>query len=341
MSAGLDMALDDMISSRQSKAGGGGGGYKMNGGGGGGAGRRCYVNNLSWQTSWQDLKDHFRTAGNVVHAKIMEERPGRSKGCGIVEFETAEEAANAIETLNGTDLGGRDIFVREDKEDKAGGGPKGANRPAKPAKKRVSEDRDEVVVARRVYVGNLSWGTAWQDLKDHFGACGTVVYADVMKEPSGRSKGCGIVEFEDPAEAAAAIETLNDSELDGRPLQVREDREDRDLKGAGARKPAKAAPQKKRAKSNEGGVVRVGRRCYVGNLAYRTSWQDLKDHFCQCGNVVHAKIMEERPGRSKGCGIVEFESPDEAIAAIEQLNDTDLGGRPIQVREDREDRDLQ
>jgi len=51
--------------------------------------------------------------------------------------------------------------------------------------------------------------------------------------------------------------------------------------------------------------------------------------------------MEERPGRSKGCGIVEFESPDEAIAAIEQLNDTDLGGRPIQVREDREDRDLQ
>ena len=71
-----------------------------------------------------------------------------------------------------------------------------------------------------------------------------------------------------------------------------------------------------------------------------TSWQDLKDHFRSAGTVVHAKIMEERPGRSKGWGIVEFEAPEEAVAAIEQLNDSDLDGRPIQVREDREDRDL-
>ena len=81
-------------------------------------------------------------------------------------------------------------------------------------------------------------------------------------------------------------------------------------------------------------------RVYVGNLSWGTSWQDLKDHFRPCGSVVHAKIMEEPGGRSKGCGIVEFESPEEAVAAIEQLNDSDLDGRPIQGREDREDRDL-
>jgi RNA recognition motif-containing protein len=59
----------------------------------------------------------------------------------------------------------------------------------------------------------------------------TVVYADVMKEggSGGRSRGCGIVEFETAEEAAAAINTLNDVELDGRPIFVREDREDRDL----------------------------------------------------------------------------------------------------------------
>ena len=37
-------------------------------------------------------------------------------------------------------------------------------------------------VAKRVYVGNLSWQTSWQDLKDHFRQCGTVVHADVMRE---------------------------------------------------------------------------------------------------------------------------------------------------------------
>ena len=58
-----------------------------------------------------------------------------------------------------------------------------------------------------------------------------VVYADVMREggSGGRSRGCGIVEFETAEEAAAAINTLNDVELDGRPIFVREDREDRDL----------------------------------------------------------------------------------------------------------------
>jgi RNA recognition motif-containing protein len=45
-------------------------------------------------------------------------------------------------------------------------------------------------------------------------------------------------------------------------------------------------------------------------------------------------------GRSKGWGIVEFETPDEAIAAVNTLNGTDLGGRRIAVREDREDRDV-
>jgi len=45
-------------------------------------------------------------------------------------------------------------------------------------------------------------------------------------------------------------------------------------------------------------------------------------------------------GRSKGWGIVEFETPDEAIKAVNELNGTELGGRRIAVREDREDRDV-
>ena len=88
-------------------------------------------------------------------------------------------------------------------------------------------------VARRIYVGNLAWRTSWQDLKDHFAPCGNVIYADVMKLPDGRSKGCGIVEFDTPEAAAAAISSMGDSDLGGRPIFVREDREDKELKGAG------------------------------------------------------------------------------------------------------------
>ena len=66
--------------------------------------------------AWYDLKDHFKSCGNVVRADILEEPRGRSKGCGLVEFALAEEAQRAIATLNDTELKGRAIFVREDRE---------------------------------------------------------------------------------------------------------------------------------------------------------------------------------------------------------------------------------
>lgn len=54
------------------------------------------------------------------------------------------------------------------------------------------------------------------------------------------------------------------------------------------------------------------------------------------GHVVRADIMTDLDGRSKGCGIVEYATPSEARDAIIRLNNTELLGRPIHVREDRE-----
>ena len=74
---------------------------------------RLYVHNLSWRVSWQDLKDHFRQAGEVVHTKILTEGGpgGRSKGCGIVEMATIDEAARAVEMLSDTNLDGRNLSL--------------------------------------------------------------------------------------------------------------------------------------------------------------------------------------------------------------------------------------
>lgn len=75
---------------------------------------KLYVGNLSFQTTSEDLRDHFAQAGNVESASVVEDRmTGRSRGFGFVEMATAEEAAAAIEQLNGKEFAGRNLTVNE------------------------------------------------------------------------------------------------------------------------------------------------------------------------------------------------------------------------------------
>jgi RNA recognition motif-containing protein len=80
-------------------------------------------------------------------------------------------------------------------------------------------------MAKKLYVGNLSWGTTGDALRDTFSQAGTVESATVITDKmSGRSKGFGFVEMASDEEAQKAIEMFNGKELDGRPLTVNEAR---------------------------------------------------------------------------------------------------------------------
>ena len=76
--------------------------------------QRVFVGNLAWTVSWRELKDHMKTAGlTVSRADVLTGADGRSKGCGIVEFDNKEAAKQAVSMLNDSELMGRQIFVRE------------------------------------------------------------------------------------------------------------------------------------------------------------------------------------------------------------------------------------
>jgi hypothetical protein len=76
---------------------------------------RVFVKNIPQGISWQDLKDHFRVAGNVVFASIsVDNDTGESKGHGIVQFETTAMAEHAIAIMRNHPLEGNELFVRED-----------------------------------------------------------------------------------------------------------------------------------------------------------------------------------------------------------------------------------
>jgi RNA recognition motif-containing protein len=80
----------------------------------------------------------------------------------------------------------------------------------------------------------------------------------------------------------------------------------------------------------------MGRKIYVGNLAYSIRDSDLEDLFSEHGTVSSAQVIVDRDtGRSKGFGFVEMSSDQEAQAAISALSGRELEGRTLTVNEAR------
>lgn len=216
-----------------------------------------FVGNLAWEVTWQELKDHFRQVGEIVHADVLKDYNGVSKGCGVVEFQSSKQAQDAIVMFNQSELKGRSISVREHRQNKQ----RFQNKPRnfnqrhnsrlrtqrtdfyEPPRRNYSykssnrqysnirrdtervEPVEQVDTSCRVYVSNLPYRLQWQELKDYMRSAGYVTNVNIFKNRfDGRSKGCGIVEFQTPEAALTAITSFHNSELQGRSISVQADR---------------------------------------------------------------------------------------------------------------------
>ena len=139
---------------------------------------RVYAGNLSYDVGWKDLADFMapgtlfyikKWAGVVVHVEILTQPGGiRSKGCGIVEFEKPQEAKRAITELNERSLLGRPVFIREDRE-----------KEFKKSARYESRHDDQPLESAQLFVGNLPYLIAWQDLKDLFREIGKFLFSRI------------------------------------------------------------------------------------------------------------------------------------------------------------------
>ncbi len=85
-----------------------------------------------------------------------------------------------------------------------------------------------------IYVSNLSWGTSSESLKDLFAQYGEVTSANVIKDrETGRSRGFGFVEMPNDEEGQKAIDSINETDFEGKTLRVNVARpkEDRPRRG--------------------------------------------------------------------------------------------------------------
>ncbi|KAF7361176.1 hypothetical protein MSAN_01149500 [Mycena sanguinolenta] len=202
---------------------------------------RVYVGNLSYEVRYRDLMEFMRGAGEVLFAEVLITPTGVSKGCGIVEFASQEDAQRAVRELSEMQLLGRPVFIREDRETEArfgatpvpgkigaamaGQGLHAAPPPRPPSHNYFGSTHTQGTnPGNQLYVGNLPYQAGWQDLKDLFRVAGNIVRADINLGADGRPKGSGTVVFETPKDAQAAISMYHGTDWYGRTLEVREDR---------------------------------------------------------------------------------------------------------------------
>jgi RNA recognition motif-containing protein len=251
------------------------------------------------------LFDHFKSCGRIRNAQvIVNEANGKSKGFARIDFNKVKDADDAVLDFNKTKFQGRPLIVKSWAEDE-----------------RVT-----------LYVGNLSYDTQDQELERLFSPFGKFLDAEIVKH-NGRSKGFALVDFKSVDSAKRAMNKLDGTEFQGRPIYVRWDKDSADPQRDTQRNsPRNAGVTKKSSLVNDLPNTTV----FVGNLDYECRWQDLKDLFKRVGRVEHAEIVENPvTKRSKGFGLVKFLTSSQAQLAIEKIDGTEFQNRCVQVKWDK------
>ncbi|KAB2023476.1 hypothetical protein ES319_D06G021400v1 [Gossypium barbadense] len=173
-----------------------------------------YVKNLSESTTDEDLKTIFGEYGEITSAVVMRDADGKSKCFGFVNFEIADDAAKAVEALNGKKF--------EEKEWYVGKAQKKSEREheLKSRFEQTVKEAADKLKGMNLYVKNLDDSIDDEKLKELFSEYGKIISCKVMRDPSGVSKGSGFVAFSTPEEASRALAEMNHKLVVSKPLYV-------------------------------------------------------------------------------------------------------------------------
>lgn len=265
-----------------------------------------FVKNLDPTIDSKTLHDTFSQFGNILSCKVMTDEKGVSKGFGFVHFETEEDARKAIE-MSGNVLQNKPITVTP-------------HVPKKEFHQRVEEYKKNFV---NVYVKNISETVTDEVFSAKFAEFGQITSAKVMREPNGKSKGFGFVNFTEHTQAQQAVESLNGVNFEGKILYV-----------ARAQKKREREEEKRRNRENRKREL-VSRsqnvNLYIKNIDETVTEAKLKEFFAPHGTITSCKIMTDERGNSKGFGFVCFSSPEESNKALTEMNGKMIVNKPLYV----------
>uniref|UniRef100_A0A1D1XFF2 Polyadenylate-binding protein n=1 Tax=Anthurium amnicola TaxID=1678845 RepID=A0A1D1XFF2_9ARAE len=263
-----------------------------------------FVKNLSESIDNVKLQEIFSKFGKILSCKVASSHDGKSKCYGFVQFESQESANSAIETLHGSDIEGKQIYV--------------TNFIKKSERVVPSPDAKYT----NLYMKNLDQDITEELLQLKFSEFGKITSLSVAQDTDGNSRGFGFVNFESPDDAKRAMETMNGMQLGCKVLYV-----------ARAQKKAEREEILRRFYEERRSEIRknMPSNVYIKNIHDSVGDDDLREHFSVCGTVTSAKVMRDDKGMSKGFGFVCFSSTEEANKAVNSLHGYIFHGKPLYV----------
>lgn len=198
-----------------------------------------------------------------MSCKVATDSSGQSKGYGFVQFDTEESAKKAIENLNGMLLNDKQVYV----------GPFVRKQEREPVNKTKFNN---------VYVKNLSESKTDDELKKIFGEFGPITSAVVMRDADGKSKCFGFVNFENPDDAARAVDALNGKKFDDKELYV----------GRAQKKSEREVELKQKFEQSrkEAADKYQGANLYIKNLDDSVDDEKLRELFSPYGTITSYKV---------------------------------------------------
>ncbi|CAL0319047.1 unnamed protein product [Lupinus luteus] len=178
-----------------------------------------YVGDLHKNVNDSQLYDLFNQIVQVVSVRICRDlATSQSLGYGYVNFSNPQDAAKALDELNFTPLNNKPIRIMYSIRDPSA-------RKSNTANIFVKEDRGSVFSSSNskftnLYVKNLPESLTEAELRNVFGQYGTITSAIVMRNVDGSSRCFGFVNFENPDNAAKAVEALNGKKFDDKEWYV-------------------------------------------------------------------------------------------------------------------------
>ncbi|NXB76397.1 NUCL protein, partial [Donacobius atricapilla] len=257
--------------------------------------RTLFLKNLPYRITEDEIREVFE---NALEVRIVMNKDGNSRGMAYVEFETEAEADKALEEKQGTEIQGRAVVIDFTGE-----------------KSQLEHQKGTYYTgeSKTLIVNNLSYAATEETLQEVFKKASSI---RVPQNNQGRPKGFAFVDFATAEDAKEALNSCNNTEIEGRAIRLEISSPSWQKGNANAR-----------GGGAGGGFSQQSKTLFVRGLSEDTTEETLRESF---EGSISARIVTDRDtGSSKGFGFVDFSSAEDAKAAKEAMEHGEIDGNKV------------